>query len=71
MDGPGTSSSPAVSTDAVYVGCADGHLYSLDAKTGEIRWKFHTGESVVSSPVLWENMVFVGSRNHRIYALLQ
>lgn len=71
MDGPGTSSSPAVSTDAVYVGSADGHLYCMDAKTGDIRWKFDTGESVVSSPFLWENMVFVGSRNHRVYALLQ
>jgi serine/threonine protein kinase len=69
MEGPGTSSSPAVSPEAVYIGSSDGYLYSLDARTGELRWKFDTGSSIVSSPTIWENMVFVGSRNHKLYAL--
>jgi outer membrane protein assembly factor BamB/tRNA A-37 threonylcarbamoyl transferase component Bud32 len=70
MDGPGTTSSPAISGEAVYVGSSDGHLYSLNARSGELRWKFDTGSSVVSSPAIWENMVYIGSRNHRVYALL-
>jgi outer membrane protein assembly factor BamB len=70
MEGPGTSSSPAVSDEAVYVGSGDGYLYSLDARTGELRWKFYTGESVVSSPTIWEDMVYIGSRNNKLYALL-
>jgi outer membrane protein assembly factor BamB len=70
MDGAGTSSSPVVSSEAVYVGGADGYLYSLDAKSGDIRWKFDTGGTVVSSPTIAEKMIFIGSRNHKIYALL-
>jgi len=69
MDGPGNTSSPAVSDEAVYIGSRDGHLYSLDARTGELRWKFYTGASVPSSPTIWENLVFVGSRSHKLYAL--
>jgi len=70
MDGAGTSSSPDVSEEAVYVGCADGCLYSLDARTGELRWKFQTGASIVSSPTIWEDRVYVASRDHKVYALL-
>jgi serine/threonine protein kinase len=68
-DGPVTTSSPAVTAEAVYIGSGDGYLYSLDARTGELRWKFDTGASVVSNPIIWENKVFIGSRNHRLYAL--
>ena len=67
--GPVSTSSPAVTDKAVYIGSTDGYLYSLDAQTGELRWKFHTGASVVSSPVIWNDMVFVGSRDHKLYAL--
>jgi len=69
-EGP-IGSSPVVSEDAVYIGSADGHVYSLDAQTGDLRWKFYSGAGVVSTPTLWENMVFVGSRNHKLYALIQ
>jgi outer membrane protein assembly factor BamB len=67
--GPISTSSPAVTDDAVYIGSTDGYLYSLDARTGELRWKFHTGASVVSSPVIWQDKVFIGSRDHKLYAL--
>jgi outer membrane protein assembly factor BamB len=67
--GPVSTSSPAITDEAVYIGSTDGYLYSLDVRTGELRWKFHTGASVVSSPVVWENLVFVGSRDHKLYAL--
>jgi outer membrane protein assembly factor BamB len=67
--GPVSTSSPAIANDALYIGSTDGYLYSLDARTGELRWKFHTGASVVSSPVIWQDMVFIGSRDHKLYAL--
>jgi outer membrane protein assembly factor BamB len=67
--GPVSTSSPAITDEAVYIGSTDGYLYSLDVRTGELRWKFHTGASVVSSPVIWEDLVFIGSRDHKLYAL--
>jgi outer membrane protein assembly factor BamB len=68
-DGPVSTSSPAITDEAVYIGSTDGYLYSLDVRTGELRWKFHTGASVVSSPVVWEDFVFIGSRDRKLYAL--
>lgn len=35
-------SSPAVSTDLVYVGSADGNLYAVDAQSGLEHWKVET-----------------------------
>jgi outer membrane protein assembly factor BamB len=66
-----SSSSPAVTEEAVYVGSGDGYLYSLDARTGELRWKFDTGASVVSSPAVYGDMVYIGSKDHKLYALQQ
>ena len=47
-------SSPVVAQGAVYFGSGDGHLYALDAASGELRWKFKTGDVVHSSPALVE-----------------
>jgi outer membrane protein assembly factor BamB len=30
----------------------DGNLYSLDANSGELRWKFKTGDVVQASPAI-------------------
>jgi outer membrane protein assembly factor BamB len=65
-----TTSSPAVTDEAVYIGSTDGNLYSLDARTGELRWKFYTGASIVGSPTIYEDKVYIGSRNSKLYALL-
>jgi outer membrane protein assembly factor BamB len=65
------SSSPVVTKEAVYVGSGDGYLYSLDVRTGEMRWKFDTGASVVSSPAVYGDMVYIGSKDHKLYALQQ
>src|ERR1700760_3428590 len=39
-------SSPAVWQDAVYFGSGDGNIYALDAKSGTVKWRFHTGDVV-------------------------
>lgn len=62
-------SSPAVVAGSVYVGSNDGHVYAVDARTGEKRWKFETGGPIVSSPAVFEGTVFVGSADHSVYAL--
>ena len=37
-------SSPTVSDDMVYFGSDDSYLYALNALTGELKWKFKTGD---------------------------
>ena len=43
-------SSPALWGGAVYFGSGDGNLYALDAGTGELKWKFRTGDVVHALP---------------------
>lgn len=40
-------SSPVVAQGTVYFGSGDGHLYALDAVSGDLRWKLPTGNSTV------------------------
>lgn len=35
----------------------------------KIKWKFHTGGSVTSSPAVANGVVYVGSADHNLYAL--
>ncbi|WP_317932781.1 PQQ-dependent methanol/ethanol family dehydrogenase [Halioxenophilus sp. WMMB6] len=38
----------------VFIGNPEGYLLALNAKTGEVVYKFNTGSGIVSSPVTWE-----------------
>ena len=62
-------SSPVVADGAVYFGSGDGHVYSLDASSGALRWKFKTGDVVHASPALANGVVFVGSWDSYFYAI--
>jgi len=62
-------SSPAVANNIIYVGSKDGHLYALDAGTGEVKWDYETRERIISSPAVANEIVYVGSDDHYIYAL--
>src|ERR1700745_837546 len=62
-------SSPAVVDGAVYFGSGDGNLYSLDANSGELRWKFRTGDVVHASPAIANGVAFVGSWDSYFYAV--
>ena len=37
-------SSPTASDGIVYFGSEDNYFYAIDAKTGEEKWKFKTGD---------------------------
>jgi outer membrane protein assembly factor BamB len=41
----------------------------VDLATGELKWKFATGGSVVARPLVWRDMVVVGSFDRKLYAL--
>jgi outer membrane protein assembly factor BamB len=62
-------SSPAISGGAVYFGSGDGNVYALDAATGKLNWKFHTGDVVHASPAIADGTLFIGSWDSFFYAL--
>ena len=62
-------SSPVVSGGVVYFGSGDGNIYALDAASGALKWKFHTGDVVHSSPAVDSDTVFAGSWDSYLYAL--
>ncbi len=53
--------SPTVSGDMVYCPSMDGHLYALDRLTGALLWKAALGASSVSSPLVLNGKVLVGT----------
>ncbi|MBU4223448.1 MAG: PQQ-binding-like beta-propeller repeat protein [Euryarchaeota archaeon] len=65
----GFTSSPAVSSDTVYIGSMDSNVYALDATSGNVRWKYKTGDKVKSSPTISDSTVFIGSLDKYFYAL--
>ena len=62
-------SSPVISGGSVFFGSGDGNVYALDASTGALKWKFHTGDVVHSTPAVDGNTVFAGSWDSYLYAL--
>jgi outer membrane protein assembly factor BamB len=62
-------SSPVVAEGVVYFGSGDGNVYALDATTGDLRWKFKTGDVVHASPAFSNGVVFVGSWDSYFYAV--
>lgn len=44
----------ATAGNLVFTGNPEGYLIGLNAKTGDVEYKFNTGSGVVGSPVTWE-----------------
>ena len=53
----------------MYFGSSDGNVYALEAATGAVKWKFKTGDVVLSSPALADGTLFIGSWDTYLYAL--
>jgi outer membrane protein assembly factor BamB len=62
-------SSPALWSGAVYFGSGDGNVYALDEATGNLKWKFQTGDVVHASPAISDGTLFIGSWDSYFYAL--
>ena len=62
-------SSPVVWNGAVYFGSGDGNVYAVDATSGALKWKFHTGDVVHASPAIADGVLFIGSWDSYFYAL--
>ncbi len=65
------SSSPALAlgTNTLVVGAHDRYIYALNMTDGALVWRYLTGAGVSSSPAVADGRVFVGSQDHRVYAL--
>ena len=62
-------SSPTVWQNSVYFGSGDGNVYALDAVSGQLKWKFQTGDVVHASPAISDGTLFIGSWDSYFYAL--
>ena len=62
-------SSPVVGGGSVFFGSGDGNVYALDAQTGDLKWKFQTGDVVHASPAYADGVVFFGSWDSYFYAV--
>jgi outer membrane protein assembly factor BamB len=62
-------SSPVVVQGTVYFGSGDANVYALDSASGELRWKFETGDVVHASPAYANGVVYFGSWDSFLYAV--
>src|ERR1700722_8551807 len=62
-------SSPVVWNGAVFFGSGDSYVYSLKATSGELKWKFKTGDVVHASPAIVDGKLYIGSWDSYFYAL--
>lgn len=68
-----TFGSPTVQNGSIYFGSTDGHLYSLDALSGELLWRSkriftnRTIERVTSSPALNKGIIVFGSYDEHLH----
>ena len=62
-------SSPVVWNGGVYFGSGDTNVYALEAASGNLKWKFKTGDVVHGSPAISDGDLYVGSWDSYFYAL--
>ena len=62
-------SSPVVAQKTVYFGSGDGNVYALDANSGELKWKFKTGDVVHASPAYADGALYFGSWDSYFYGV--
>jgi polyvinyl alcohol dehydrogenase (cytochrome) len=60
---------PTVFGGKVFVGAADGTVYSLDARTGCVYWTYTAAAGVRTSPVLDARSLYFGDLRGNVYAL--
>jgi outer membrane protein assembly factor BamB len=64
-----SASSPAVVGEDLVVHGMDGYVRVLDKRTGQLRWRYHIGAAVESSPVVAHGIDYFGAWNGNVYAL--
>ena len=71
FDRAGLVSSPSVHDGIVTIGCRDGFVYALDAKTGALRWKYDQDVTwPISTPGLYKGNILVGTSDGSFFQSL-
>jgi outer membrane protein assembly factor BamB len=65
----GSPNDIAATSDMVYAGSTDNHLYALRARDGLIAWRWSTGADVVGRPVVDKRLVYFASFDNVLRAL--
>jgi outer membrane protein assembly factor BamB len=61
--------SPVIRNGVAYLGAANGNVYALDLDRKRVRWVFHGGAKITSSPALVGKRLFIGDYAGRVFAL--
>ncbi len=62
-------STPAVDGEAVYIGSWEHHKYALNKGDGTLQWKYKSGWSIQSSPLIVDDRIIVGSQSAQIFGI--
>lgn len=62
-------SSPVVQGNRVFIGSANGYLYAVNAKNGDLLWRFQAQDRVRATPVVQGNVVYLSSWDTHVYAV--
>ena len=63
------ASSPAVVGDELVVHGMEGNVWVLDRASGRLRWRYHVGSPIESSPIVRNGVDYFGAWNGVVYAL--
>ncbi len=69
LRGDGAFGPAAVVGDTVYVGCSDGRLYAVEARTGKERWRYQAEEDLSTRPAVADGLVVVASLQDSLFAV--
>ena len=58
-----------VDKDMVYIGSADRHLYALDLRSGDIKWKLELDDWIRASPLVVDGKLIVATAGGYVYAI--
>lgn len=67
--GAGFETNPLVIGDTIYSGNRDGFFYALDARTGNLKWRYKTDDSIQFSAAYKDGVVYFASNDAHAYAL--
>ena len=63
------AASPAIVGDELVVHGMEGNVWVLDRTSGRLRWRYHVGSPIESSPVVRHGVDYFGAWNGTVYAL--
>ncbi len=61
-------SSPASDGNLIVYSCEGGYIFALNLSDGKLSWQTNIGSSIISSPAIYQNRVFIGSLDSSFYS---